>query len=152
MSADPLFGPVFQFCERDDIRPDWVEVDVVQLSACQGADGIVIGAETGLEDVSDGSPEGLMLVGEGGLQRMHALTQVTERGGHHQVEVVSHNRIGVQLPAEAECHREDGLKEDLLGRIGLEDRSPQLRPIVGMVGALVGEQSSTSGHCRTVTA
>jgi len=133
---------VFQFCERDNARPDGVEVDVVQLSSCQWANRIVIGAETGLEDVAEGSPEDLMLIGEGGLQRMHPLAEVAKRGGHHQVEMVCHDGIGMDLPGEAHRDGQDDFQEDLLGLVGFEDGCPRLRPIVGMVGALVGDEPS----------
>ena len=95
--------------------------------------------------------ESLMLIGEGGLQRMHALTQVTVRGGDDQVEVVCHDGIGMDLPGEAHRGGQDDLQEDLFCLVGFEDGCPRLRPIVGMVGALVGELSSSSGHCWTVT-
>ncbi len=62
-------GPtlVDQFVERDDARPDWIKMDVVQLAAGQRADRVVVGSEAGLEDMADGPPEDLVLVGEGGL-------------------------------------------------------------------------------------
>ena len=92
-----------------------------------------------------------MLVGEGGLQRMHPLAEVAVRGGDDQVEVVCHDCVGMDLPGEAHRGGQDDLQEDLFCLVGFEDGCPRLRPIVGMVGALVGEFSSSSGHCRTVT-
>lgn len=81
---------------------------------------------------------------------MHALAEVAARRGHDQVEVVRHDRIGVQLPAEALDRVQKGLQEDLLGRVGLEDRLTELGAIVDMVGALVGDESSTTCHGPSV--
>ena len=112
-------GPpvVYQFVERDDARPDGVKMDVVQLFAGQRADGVVVGSESGLEDMADGTPEDLMLIGEGGLQGMHTLAEVAERGRHQQVEMVRHDRVGMDLPRKACGDTQDEFQEDLLGLI-----------------------------------
>ena len=55
---------------------------------------------SGSDDLRDFDPvmiEGLL---EGGLQPVHPLAEVRERGGEGQVEVVAHGREGVDHPIE----------------------------------------------------
>jgi hypothetical protein len=68
------------------------------------------------------------------------------------VEVVGHDREGMKLPSEASGGGEDGFQEDLFAGISVENRLAELGAIVDMIGALVGDETATTGHERIVQA
>ena len=84
------------------------------------------------------------------MEGVHALAEVPARRGDDQVEVVSHDREGMQLPCEAVRDEEDGFQEDLLRGLCLENRLAELGAIVDVVSALIGDEPSTPGHGRIV--
>ena len=147
-SDEPVAGPavVTQLLERDDAGTDRVEMDVVDLACRQGAGRVVRATKAGLEDVADRAAESLVLVGEGRLERMHPFAEIAPRSSHDQVEVIGHDRIGMQLPGEAMRNGKNGFHQDLLGGIGLEDGLTEFGAVVDVIGALVRNEPSASRH------
>jgi hypothetical protein len=52
----------------------------------------------------------------------------------------------MEFPSQRLAHLEDGLKEDGLGAVRLEDGLTELRSVIDVIEALVGERALRSGH------